>query len=114
MALQVDFELDGIINRDSYLRIHKIRTQMVDYEFFKAVDDVNRPGVAEELDWVIRGETTATAYVWSDQVARKNRVQPIKHFSFEFEFDLESPKNIYQQAYEALKSTPEFSSATDV
>lgn len=114
MALQVDFELDGIVNRDCYLRIHKIRTQMVDYEFFQVIDDPNRPNIAEELQWKVRGETTATAYVWSDKVARENRVQPIKHFSFEFEYDLTSPKNIYQQAYDALKTVPEFSTGTDV
>lgn len=114
MALKVDFELDGVIHRDCYLRIHKIRTVHADYEYFKIVDDPERPDVHQELAWEVRMETHATAYVWADKLARENRAQPLKWFGFDFEYDLESPDNIYRQAYNSIKLADEFKDGVDV
>lgn len=112
MALQLNFELDGVIYQDAYLRIHKIRTAMVEYEKFVTVED--DPFTDQILDWDIRCETSATAYVWIDKSARDNRAQPMKWFSFEFEYDINSPENIYTQAYNALKTAKEFTEAINV
>jgi hypothetical protein len=114
MALKTNYELDNVIYSDAYLRIHKIRTVAVDYEYFENVDDPERPDIAQELKWKIRLESSATAYVWNGKESRDNRAQPLKWFSFEFEYDLDSPKNIYAQAYDALKTAKEFSDAVDV
>jgi hypothetical protein len=114
MALKVDFELDGIIYRDCYLRIHKVKSTMVDYEYFENVNDPDRPDIAQELKWKVRMESSATAYVWESVDGRENRAQPMKWFSFDFEYDLDNDRNIYQQAYDALKSHEKFSDGLDV
>lgn len=114
MALKVNFELDDVIYDDCYLRIHKIRTVMVDYEYFETVNDPLHPEIAERLAWKIRLESSATAYVYANKAIRDNRAQPLKWFSFDFDYELENPRNIYQQAYDALKSTKEFKDAIDV
>lgn len=114
MALQTDYELDKIIHRDVYMRVHKIRTVMVDYEQFVTVDDPERPTVGEELSWMVRNETTATVYVWDSKEARDRRAQPMKWFSVDFEYFPDQPRNIFQQAYDALKRADEFADAVDV
>ena len=114
MALQVDFELDGIIHRDCYVRIHKVRTNYEEYEFFENVDDEEHPEIAQRLTWKMRMDNVATAYIWSDKIARENRALQLHQFSFDFDYDLDSPRNIYQQAYDALKTADEFSGAIDV
>lgn len=110
MALQTDFELDGVIHRDCYLRIHKIRTQIAEYEYFPTSEESN----VVNLQWKSRIETSANAYVWIDELARQNRALPLKNFNFEFDFELGSERNIFQQAYDALKTTEAFSAAKDV
>lgn len=112
MAFKMDYELDSVIYPDAYVRIHKVRTAMVDYEKFTNVDDDDN--VDQILDWETRCETSATAYVWIDEDARKNRAQPMKWFTFDFDFDFESDKNVYTQAYDALKTAKEFSDVDDV
>lgn len=114
MALQTNFELDGILHSNCYLKVTKTRSQSTDYEFFDAVSDPNKPDIAEELKWKTRIESYATAQVWIDEIARKNRALPIKNFNFEFEYDLDSRENIYQQAYKALKTHDAFTEAVDV
>jgi len=114
MALQVNYVLDNIVHANAYLRIHKIRTVTTDYEFFENVDDPDNPEIAQKLSWKIRIENSATVYIWDRVESRDSRSQPLKHFSFDFEYDLESDRNIYQQAYDGLKTAKEFSSAIDV
>jgi len=114
MALQTDYELDGQIYEGAYLRIIKVRTASVEYEYFKDVDDPNRPDIAQEMDWKIILESTATVYVWADKDGRENRAQPMKWFSFDFDYELDSVDNIYKQAYKSLKTTDEFSGSLDV
>lgn len=114
MALRTDFELDGIIYRDCYLRIHKIRTQVSEYEYFETMSNSDSSKTAQVLTWKSRIETSANVYVWVDEMARQNRALPLKNFNFEFDFDLDSDRNIFQQAYDALKTTEAFSAAKDV
>jgi hypothetical protein len=114
MALQNDFELDGVVHRDCYIRIHKIRTQQTDYEYFEDVNDSETPDIHQRLQWAIRLETFATVYVWADKASRDNRAQPIHYFTFDYDYDLSSPRNIYQQAYDSLKTAEQFNNAVDV
>jgi hypothetical protein len=96
---------DGIDQEfpDAYLKVVKVNTASVDYEFFEPVSDPENPTITERLSWVNRLESHATVYVWGDSVARNNRAYQIHWFSFTFNYDLESDKNIYQQAYDKLK-----------
>ena len=105
MALIVkNFELqDGTFLEEAYLKIQKIQTALVDYEFLENVDDPSRPDIAQELKWTTRQENSATIYVWSDKVARDNRAQIIHWFQVGFNYDLSIYENIYEQVYGRLK-----------
>ena len=114
MAIQVDYELDDVIHRDTYIRIHKVNTVAVDNEFFETVNDPDHPEIHQKLSWKVTLQTEATAYVWGDQKARENRAQQLHWFKFKFDYDLNNPDNIYRQAYNALKSADAFKDAVDV
>lgn len=110
MALQVDFDVDGIVYNDAYLRIQTVRSAVVDYEKFETSESDG----SERLVWVSRMESYATVYVWSDAGARANRAQPIKWFTFQYEYDIAHPDNAFKQAYIALKSSNDFANAIDI
>lgn len=116
MAIITDYTIqrgDDIENYPSaYLRIQKIQTTNAEYEYFKNVDDPNRPDVAQEIDWTKRIETQATCFIWADALARKNRAQSIDWFVFEFDYDLNSLDNIYQQGYAKLREI--FTNSEDI
>lgn len=101
MALQVKYEhpTSKQVYPEAYLRIQKIQTAHLDYEFFAKSD---KEGVEEELRWITRLENIVTVFVWSDKVARDNRAIVVHWFTFEFDYDLTNPTNIYTQAYEHL------------
>lgn len=99
---------DGTIFEDAYIRINKVRSDMVDYEFFENVDDPKNPEIAQRLTYKTKCESVATAYVYGDEIARQNRVQPVDWFSFMFDYDVHSDKNIYEQAYEQLETIERF------
>jgi len=113
MALITNYEHDGIILPDAYIRLQRCRTANVDYEKFEDLNDPNRPDIAQILTWVTRIEASGTAFVWHDKIARDNRAMAASWFEFDFTYDLESPRNIYQQAYDALKATERFKDAID-
>lgn len=114
MALLCKYEFDGMELNNAYIRIISIRTSNSDYEEYVEVDDPTQPNIAMKLEFVKRIESSATAFVWYDQIARENRVVAEKWFDFKFDYDLESDKNIYEQAYLALKATDRFADAVDV
>ena len=100
MALQTKLELpDGQIFETAYIRIQKIQTANLDYEFFVKSD---KEGVEEELRWITNLENIATVFVWADDVARKNRAHVVHWFTFNFDYELELSDNIYTQAYHRL------------
>lgn len=88
---------------EAYIRVQKIQTVNAEYEHLKSVNNPEEPDVAQVVDWEKRIETSVTAFVWSDELARKNRAQVIDWFSFEFEYDLDDLDNIYQQAYKHIQ-----------
>jgi hypothetical protein len=105
MAYFATFEKEGDLYQSAYFRIQKVYTANVDYERFEHVDE---PGIEQRLTWETRVESKATVFVWDGPLARGNRAHPIGWFSFDFTYDLTSPRNIYQQAYDALASMPEY------
>lgn len=95
---------------NAYLRIQKIVTANLDYEYFE-----NIPGTEDQkLSWMTRLENIATIFVWGDKGARDNRAQILDHFIFYFDCDLSSDENIYAQAYSHLKSKFGDENVTDV
>lgn len=114
MALQTKYEFEDIILSDAYIRISKVRSANNDYEELSPVDDPNAPNIAFKTSWMMRVESSATAFVWADKLARDNRTIALSWFDFDFDYDLNSGLNIYQQAYNALKATERFKDAVDV
>lgn len=114
MALQCAYQIDDVIVGDAYLRIVKVKSSQVDYENFVNVDDPDNPNIAQRLEWTVRIESTATVFVWTDKAARDNRVPAVKWFDFDFDYDLHSNRNIYEQAYIAMKGLELFKDAIDV
>ena len=107
MAIKTQYIVEKDGRRDeypeAYVRVQKINTVNAEYEYFKNIDDPNRPDVSQEVAWERRIETTAVAYVWADEAARQNRAQVIDWFTFEFDYDLNDLDNIYQQAYAKIR-----------
>ena len=100
MALKVNYTLpDNELLEGAYLRIQKISTTNVDYEYFEKSKKEN---IEEELKWTTRLENECVVYVWSDEIARANRAQVLHWFNSKFEYDLESVYNIYEQGYQQL------------
>ena len=99
MALKVkNFELpDGLILEEAYLRIQSISTANIDYEFFEMISETE-----EKLSWTTRMETTATVFIWPDEIARQNRAIAVHWFTFQLDYNLSTLDNIYEQAYMKL------------
>jgi hypothetical protein len=53
-------------------------------------------------------------YIYGDEKARKNLVEPINHFIFNFTPDFDSQDNLIKQAYNKLKTLEDFSGGEDV
>lgn len=102
MALQGNLELEDQIVSDAYFKIIKIISTSEDFEYFENVNDPERPDIAQILKWQKVYKNNATFYVYGSDMARKNNAHPIHWFTIEFEYDLDSEKNIYAQAYEWL------------
>lgn len=83
----------------AYIKIQRIDTANIDYEFFKNSD---KPDVYQELTWINRIESNMKVFVWVDQGARNNRVAAVDWFTLDFIYDLDSSDNIYTQAYKQL------------
>jgi len=83
----------------AYIKIQRIDTANIDYEFFKNSD---KPDVYQELTWINRIESNMKVFVWVDQGARNNRVAAVDWFTLDFTYDLTSNDNIYTQAYKQL------------
>lgn len=87
------------IFENAYIKIQRIDTANIDYEFFKKSD---MPDVYQELTWINRIESNMKVFVWVDQLARNNRVAAIDWFTLDFIYDINSLDNIYTQAYKQL------------
>lgn len=107
MAIKLPYtvEKDGRIDEypEAYIRVQKINTTNAEYEHLKSANNPEEPNIYQIVDWEKRIETSVTAFVWADELARKNRAQVIDWFSFEFEYDLDDLDNIYQQAYKHIQ-----------
>ena len=101
MAVKIkDFELpDKSILEEAYLRVAVVTTANTDYEYLEPMLDSNDLITM----WTTRLENKANVFVYGDEIARKNRVNPVNWFEFIFDLDLKSDLNSYEQAYKKLK-----------
>lgn len=101
MAIKIkNFELpDKSVLEEAYLRISVITTAHTDYEYLEPM--VDSPDLITM--WTTRFDNRANVFVYGDEIARNNRVNPVNWFDFVFKFDLQVTDNIYTQAYHKLK-----------
>lgn len=100
MAIQANLELGEAIIPNAYYKVAKLILASTDVDTFEDSEDGN-----SVLTYVKEYENVAHIYVYSDEEARKRNVIPIKTFAIFFEYDfITSNKNVYEQAYEALKN----------
>jgi hypothetical protein len=86
MALSKTLNLrNGLVAQDAYHRIEKIQTS---------------------------GKARASAEIWS--YVEDLSAGPIQQKMYSFPYSLESSDNMYVQAYNHLKTLPDFEGATDV
>ena len=70
--------------------------------------------VVEEARWVKGRQTVCIVAGYKDNNARKNNAEPFLFLHYDFKYDISSPKNIIQQAYEQLKLEDFYKDALDV
>lgn len=101
MALKVkNFELsDGTIFENAYVRVQTVATANVDHEFIENLPDGN-----QIVRWKTKSQSSANIYVWPDAGARENRAVVQHWFKIDFEYDMSEWTNIYEQAYNKLKT----------
>lgn len=101
MALQTEYTIPITqeVFENAYLKIQKISMSNIDYETYTHSDE---PNIESIVTWSKRIETNVIVYVWSDAEARKNLARIVSHFSFDFDFDVESSDNIFTQIYKYL------------
>lgn len=96
-----NYELpDGTILDEAYLRVQNVTTAIVDYEHLKPSEV---QGFDLETEFVKKIETKANIFVFADKVARDNGVAAIHWFPIDFDYQLSTWSNIYEQTYYALK-----------
>jgi len=74
----------------------------------------NSYGVVEEARYSKNGNSHIALSIFKDKTSRDEKKDPIKMFYTSFVYDQDISRNIIKQAYEFLKTLPEFSDAEDV
>jgi hypothetical protein len=100
MALQIKVYTlpNGDILNDVYLKIQKIISTSEDYEFLENVDESEHIKVT----WLPKQKNELVAYIWADEIARRNQAAILHFLTGEFEYDMNSVYNIYEQAYQQI------------
>lgn len=97
MAIKAHHEFQGIEYAAAYYRIQKISIGISDVEYEIDHGDKITVGFKKNV------ETLAFAMIYADKDSRDNNVRPLNRIGFQFQYDLDSGKNILAVAYEALK-----------
>lgn len=99
MALKLDYDFDGDIYPNAYLRIQKIVLGKSDQE--RLVNE----GDHLVSEWDTVEDSAAKVFVYGDEEARQNNARPIHMFGIEFDY---CGGDAYSEAYEALKHVERF------
>lgn len=93
---------DGNVFTDCYLKVKNTTIASNDYEFFEFTDNVEETGIEQVLKFTKRLDSHATIFVWTDYQARLNNVPPIHWFKIDFNYELSTHENVFEQAYKKL------------
>ena len=94
---------------EAYFKIHSVQWKSLDEEIQETQED----GTIL-TKWKTVHVAEAIVLIYGDKVARENRVQPLEQFRMKFDYDIHSEFNIIEQAYNKLKTIPEFEGGIDV
>lgn len=98
MALQTSYEFQEQVFEEAYIRIQKIAIGVSDSEVeVEHLDKIT-------IEFKTEVETLGFAFVYANAEARKLNVRAINRIGFQFIYDYTSGKNIFEEAYKALKA----------
>ena len=97
MGLQTDKTKWNVNFPEAYTRISKVRTEQ---------------SIDENGDKIIKGEVIAQIY--ADKAARDANSDSLEVHRINMDFDKDSTDNFYHQAYNHLKTLPEWTGAVDI
>lgn len=106
MAIKANFEANDQIYPDAYYKISKLILATADVESYDSDADGNLILAYEKIH-----EDFAHVFVYLDEESRRKNVFPIKTFAIEFQYDIGSELNAYQQAYIALSNIESFANS---
>ena len=94
---------------EAYFKIHSVHWKSLDEEIQESLEDGSIL-----TKWKTVHVAEAIVLIYGDKVARENRVSSLELFKIKFDFDLYSKLNAVRQAYNILKTIPEFEGGIDV
>jgi hypothetical protein len=103
MAIQVNYDLNGDLYPGAYVKVQKIVLNSTDIEKFEEQEDGTTLLKFEKVP-----ENIANIFVYPDKEARLNNARPIHYFGIEFNYNVESELNVFEQAYFAVKRLERF------
>jgi hypothetical protein len=106
MALKINNYVlkDDTILDYAYAKITGITINNLDYEFYENNPNYETDGIEQFLKYIKRIESTATVFVFADELARQNNAIPLDWFTFKFDYDINSAINPFGQAYKYLQT----------
>lgn len=70
--------------------------------------------IVQNLIYIKDEATQGQLLKFKDQASKDAGLQPFSVWNFTFKFDINSSKNIIEQAYDAIKLHPDYSDCVDV
>jgi len=89
--------------------VANISWKSIDDELITEVNDN-----VSKIEYIKVEEASAIFDIYADEISRKNRVSPLHSVKIPFTYNKESEFNIIQQAYNHIKTIPEFSGGKDI
>lgn len=93
---------------DAYFQINTIIWKNIDDEVYTEIDDKT------VLTWEKQEICEALVGIYQDANSRFNRVAALDILRIQFKYDINSNRNLIQQAYDKLKTIPEFKDGIDI
>lgn len=88
---------------EAYIKLEIIKWVSVEDEVYTETE------LGSVLSWEKNCKAEAIFFIYADEIARKNRVNPLRQIVVPFSFDPNDNTNIFVSAYNALEEIPEYS-----
>ena len=119
MGLTSDFSKFGVTFEDAYHRIGSLNYNVHEYEApvvvsTGSIDENGEPvPPVYETQWTKTANASGEVLTYTSLEARSAHSESLSRTHFSFQVDLDSDSTWIEQAYAYLKTTPDFSAATD-